>query len=49
MTKERILFMVEKLLNIYESMEEEELDLPANNLVDFIGEDEDWNGIYKVK
>ena len=49
MTKERILTMIEKLLNIYEKMEEEESDLPTNNLVEFVGEDENWNGLYKIK
>ena len=49
MTKERILLMIEKLLKIYEELEEEESDLPENNLVQFVGEDEEWNGIYKIK
>lgn len=47
MTKERILKMIEKLLKIYEELEEE--DLPENNLVEFVGEDEDGNWIYKIK
>ena len=29
--------------------EKEESDLPENNLVEFVGEDEEWNGIYKIK
>ena len=49
MTKERILKMIEQLLKIYEELSEEESDLPENNLVEFVGEDEHWNGIYKIK
>ena len=49
MTKEKILIMIEKLLKIYEELDEEESDLPENNLVQFVGEDEDGNGIYKIK
>lgn len=49
MPKERILLMIEELLKIYEELEEEESDLPENNLVEFVWEDEEWNGIYKVK
>ena len=41
--------MIEKLLKIYEELEEEESDLPENNLVECIGEDENGNGIYKIK
>ena len=37
MTKERILLMIEKLLKIYFELDE---DLPENNLVEFMGEDE---------
>lgn len=48
MTKERILKMIEKLLKIYEELEEEE-SLPDNNLVEFMWEDKDGNGIYKIK
>ena len=40
MTKERILKMIEQLLKIYEELSEEESDLPENNLVEFVGEDE---------
>ena len=40
--------MIEQLLKIYEELSEEESDLP-NNLVEFVGEDENWNGIYKIK
>jgi len=47
MTKERILAMIEKLLKIYEELEEKEID--ENNLVEFVGEDENWNWIYKIK
>ena len=47
MTKERILIMIEKLLKIYEEMDEE--DIEENNLVECIWEDEDGNGIYKFK
>lgn len=49
MTKERILQMIEKLLKIYEELEEEESDLPENNLVEYVWEDENGNGIYKLK
>ena len=49
MTKEKILIMIEKLLKIYEELDEEESDLPENNLVEFVGEDENGNGIYKIK
>ena len=27
----------------------EESDLPKNNLVEFVWEDEEWNGIYRIK
>ena len=43
MTKERILAMIEKLLKIYEELDEQESDLPENNLVEFVGEDADGN------
>ena len=33
----------------YEKKEDEESDLPENNLVEFVGEDENGNGIYKFK
>lgn len=46
MTKERILIMIEKLLKIYEELDEWETE---NNLVEFMGEDENGNGIYKLK
>lgn len=36
MTKERVLKMIEKLLKIYEELDEEESDLPDNNLVEFV-------------
>ena len=32
-----------------EEEEEEESDLPENNLVEFVWEDENGNGIYKIK
>ena len=44
-----MLKMIEKLLKIYEELDEEESDLPDNNLVEFVWEDEHWNGIYKIK
>ena len=47
MTKERILIMIEKLLKIYEEMDEE--DIEENNLVECIWEDENGNWIYKFK
>jgi len=34
MTKERILAMIEKLLKIYEELEDEKL--PENNLIEFV-------------
>ena len=46
MTKERILIMIEKLLKIYEELDDWETE---NNLVEFMGEDEHGNGIYKLK
>lgn len=49
MTKERILELIDKLFKIYEELEEKESDLPENNLVEFVWEDEEWNGIYKIK
>lgn len=47
MTKERILAMIEKLLKIYEELEDEKL--PENNLIEFVWEDEDGNWYYKLK
>ena len=35
------------LVEVFE--EEEETNLPENNLVEFVWEDEEWNGIYKIK
>jgi hypothetical protein len=35
------------LVEVFE--EEEESDLPENNLVEFVWEDENGNGIYKIK
>ena len=32
-----------------EREEQEESDLPENNLVEFVWEDENGNGIYKIK
>ena len=46
MTKERILLMIEKLLKIYEELDDWETE---NNLVEFMGEDENGNWIYKLK
>ena len=46
MTKERILIMIEKLLKIYEELDDWETE---NNLVEFVGEDENGNWIYKLK
>ena len=46
MTKERILIMIEKLLKIYEELDDWEEE---NNLVEFMGEDENGNWIYKLK
>ena len=37
------------LVEVFEEEEEEESDLPENNLVQFVWEDEEWNGIYKIK
>lgn len=48
-TKERILAIIEKLLKIYEELDEEELDIEENNLVEMIWVDEDGNWIYKFK
>ena len=42
--------MIEQLLKIYNDLEEEEDDiLPENNLVEFVGEDEDGNALYRFK
>lgn len=41
MTKERILLMIEQLLKIYQELDEQ--DLEENNLVEFMGEDENGN------
>ena len=49
MTKERILIMIEKLLKIYEEMEDDEIEIEDNNLVECIWEDENGNWIYKFK
>ena len=46
MTKERILIMIEKLLKIYFELDEWEEE---NNLVEFMWEDDNGNGIYKLK
>ena len=46
MTKERILIMIEKLLKIYFELDDWEEE---NNLVEFMWEDENGNGIYKLK
>lgn len=46
-----IICLKDKKIEIeYEKKEdEEESDLPENNLVEFVGEDEHGNGIYKLK
>ena len=49
MDKEKILWMIEKLLKIYEELDEEESDFEENNLVEMIWVDEDGNWIYKFK
>lgn len=43
----RVLPTINKILTLYHEIEEE--DLPENNLVEFVGEDEDGNWIYKIK
>ena len=47
----RIIRLKDKKIEIeYEKKEdEEESDLPENNLVEFVGEDENGNWIYKLK
>ena len=35
------------LVEVFE--EQEETDLPEDNLVEFVWEDEEWNGIYRIK
>lgn len=40
MTKEKILLMIEKLLKIYEEMDN---DIEENNPIEFMGEDENGN------
>ena len=49
MTKEKILLMIEKLLKIYDDMDEDNEEIEINNLVECIWEDENGNGIYKLK
>jgi hypothetical protein len=34
---------------MYEEEEEEEGELEPNNIVEFVWEDEEWNGIYRIK
>lgn len=34
---------------LVEVFEEKESDLPENNIVEFVWEDEEWNGIYRIK
>jgi len=43
--------MVEQLLTIYKELDEKEKneDLPENNLVDLVWEDENWNWLYRFK
>lgn len=46
----RIIRLKDKKIEIeYDKKEDEESDLPENNLVEFVGEDENGNGIYKLK
>lgn len=46
----RIIRLRDKKIEIeYDKKEDEESDLPENNLVEFVGEDENGNGIYKLK
>lgn len=35
------------LVEVFE--EQEETDSPEDNLVEFVWEDEEWNGIYRIK
>lgn len=49
MTKERILELIDKLFKIYEELEKKESDLPENDLVEFVWEDEDWNWLYRIR
>ena len=44
MTRERILLMIEQLLKIYNEMEKEK-----SENVEFVGEDDEWNGIYRFR
>lgn len=37
------------LVEVFEEEEQEESDLPENNLVEYVWEDENGNGIYKIK
>ena len=46
MTKEKILLMIEKLLRIYEEMDN---DIEENNPIEFMGEDENGNWLYRFK
>ena len=46
MTKEKILLMIEKLLKIYEEMDN---DIEENNPIEFMGEDENGNWLYRFK
>lgn len=34
---------------LVEVFEEKESDLHENNVVEFVWEDEEWNGIYRIK
>lgn len=48
MTKERILLMIEQLLKIYSEIEDDS-EIELNNIVEFVGEDENGNWLYRFK
>ena len=43
----RVLPIINKILTLYKGLEDD--NLPDNNLVEFMGEDENGNWIYKLK
>ena len=43
------LVKLDKFQTMLEEREEKESDFSENNLVEFVWEDEEWNGIYKIK
>ena len=51
MTPEKILAIIEELLKLYKETKEnnEDEDIDVNNLVEFVGEDENWNWLYRFK